>query len=141
LHEFTAIAEYIAEKYPSAKKIVEVGVGKVPDVAIALERVLPNCEIIVTDVVEGTGLSGRVKFVRDDITEPNLGIYEGAMLIYSVRPPPELQPYLHRVARKVGADLLIKPLTGESMSLRGGKLINYHGVAFYVNFNPQNPII
>lgn len=132
MHEFIAIADYIAENYPSAKKIVEVGVGKVPDVAIALQRLLPNCAVIVTDVVEQTELPGRVKFVRDDITEPNLSIYEGAVLVYSVRPPPELQPYLHRVAREAGADLLIKPLASESISLRGGDLINYQGVAFYV---------
>jgi hypothetical protein len=132
LHEFKAIAKYIAENYPSATKIVEVGVGKVPDVAIELQGLLPACEVIVTDVAELPELSGRVKFVHDDITEPNLGIYEGAALIYSVRPPPELQPYLLEVARGVGADLLIKPLAGESMSLRGGNLINYRGVAFYM---------
>jgi uncharacterized UPF0146 family protein len=132
LHEFKAIAEYITQNYLSAKKIVEVGVGKVPDVAIELQRLLPECDVIVTDVVEPTELSGRVKFVRDDITEPKSSIYEGAALIYAVRPPPELQPYLLEVARKAGADLLIKPLASESMSLRGGNLINYQGIAFYV---------
>lgn len=132
MHEFKAIAGYIAENYPYAKKIVEVGVGKIPDVAIEIQRLLPNCEVIVTDVLEPPELSGRVKFLRDDITEPNLSVYEGAVLIYSVRPPPELQPYLRGVARKVGADLLIKSLTGESISLKGGNLINSQGVAFYV---------
>jgi len=132
MHEFRAIARYIAENYPSATKIVEVGVGKVPDVAIELQRLSPVCEVIVTDVAEPPELSGRVKFVRDDITEPNLGVYEGAALIYAVRPPPELQPHLLEVAREVGADLLIKPLAGESMPLRGGNLINYQGVAFRV---------
>jgi len=131
MHEFRAIAGYIAENYPSATKIVEVGVGKVPDVAIELQRLLPACEVVVTDVVEPPELSGRVKFVRDDITEPNLSVYEGATLIYAVRPPPELQPHLLEVARDAGADLLIKPLAGESMPLRGGRLINYQGVAFY----------
>ncbi len=131
MHEFRAIARYIAENYPSATKIVEVGVGKVPDVAIELQRLLPACEVVVTDVAEPPELSGRVKFVRDNITEPNLSVYEGATLVYAVRPPPELQPYLLEVVREVGADLLIKPLAGESMSLRGGKLINYRGVAFY----------
>jgi len=131
LHEFKAIAEYIAENYPFAKKIVEVGVGKVPDVAIELQRLLPKCEVIVTDVAESPELSGRVKFIRDDITEPNSSIYEGAALMYSVRPPPELQPYLHGVARKVSADLLIKPLASENISLKGN-LMNYQGVAFYV---------
>jgi len=131
MHEFKAIARYIVENYPSATKIVEVGVGKVPDVATELQRLLPACEVVVTDVAEPPKLSGQVKFVRDDITEPNLSVYEGATLIYAVRPPPELQPHLLEVARDVGADLLIKPLAGESMPLRGGKLINYQGVAFY----------
>jgi len=131
MHEFRAIARYIAENYPSATKIVEVGVGKVPDVAIELQRLLPACEVIVTDVAEPPKLSGQVKFVRDDIIKPNLSVYEGAALIYAVRPPPELQPFLLEVAREVGADLFIKPLAGESMPLRGGKLINYQGVAFY----------
>ena len=132
MHEFIAIADYIAENYPSAKKIVEVGVGKVPDVAIEVQRLLPKCGVIVTDVAEQTELLVRVKFVHDDITEPNLNIYEGAALIYSVRPPPELQPYLLQVAQKAGADLLIKPLASESMYLKGGNLINYQGIAFYV---------
>jgi len=132
LREFKAIAKYIAENYPSATKIVEVGVGKVPDVAIELQSLLPACEVIATDVAEPPELSGRVKFVCDDITEPNLSIYEGAALIYAVRPPPELQPYLFEVAREVGADLLIKPLAGESMPLKGGNLVNYRGVAFYM---------
>ena len=132
MHEFKAIAEYIAENYPSAKKIAEVGVGKVPDVAIEVQRLLPKCGVIVTDVAEQTELLVRVKFVHDDITEPNLNIYEGAALIYSVRPPPELQPYLLQVAQKAGADLLIKPLASESMYLKGGNLINYQGIAFYV---------
>lgn len=132
MHEFKAIAEYIAENYPSAKKIVEVGVGKVPDVAIELQRLLPECEVIVTDVAEPPELPGRVKFLRDDITEPSLSVYKGAALIYTIRPPPELQPYLLGVAREAGADLLIKPLASESMSLRGGNLINYQGIAFHV---------
>jgi len=131
MHEFRAIARYIAENYPSATKIVEVGVGKVPDVAIELQRLLPACEVVVTDVVEPPELSGRVKFVRDDITEPNLNVYEGATLIYAIHSPPELQPHLLEIAREVDADLLIKPLAGESMPLRGGRLINYQGVAFY----------
>jgi len=131
MHEFRAIARYISENYPSATKIVEVGIGRVPDAAIELQRLLPACEVVVTDVAELPELSRRVKFVRDDITEPNLSVYEGAALIYAVRPPPELQPHLLEVARDVGADLLVKPLAGESMPLRGGMLINYQGVAFY----------
>ena len=131
VHEFRTIANYIAKNYPTAAKIVEVGVGRVPDVAAELQRLLPACEKIVTDIAEPPALPEQVKFLRDNITKPNLRIYEGTALIYAVHPPPELQPYLLKVAQGVGADLLIKPLAGESMSLRGGKLINYQGVAFY----------
>ena len=137
MQEFKAIANYIVENYPTAGKIVEIGVGRVPDVAIELQRLLPACEKIVTDVAEPPALPEQVKFVRDDITKPNLRIYEGAALIYAVRPPPELQPYLIKVARRVGADLLIKPLAGESMSLWGGKLTNYQGIAFYAFKGPR----
>jgi hypothetical protein len=132
VQEFRAIANYIAENYSTAGKIVEVGVGRVPDVAIELQRLLPACEVIVTDVAEAPALPEQVKFVRDDITRPNLRIYEGAALIHAVRPPPELQPHLLKVAREVGADLLIKSLGGENMALRGGKLVNHQGIAFYM---------
>jgi len=132
MQEFRTIAEYVSKNYPSASKIVEVGVGRMPDVALWLSKMLSACQVVVTDVAEPPPLPGRVKFVRDDITEPNLSIYDGADLIYAIRPPPELHPYLMKVAQKVGADLLIKPLTGESMSLKGGKLVNYKHVAFYI---------
>lgn len=132
MHEFRAIAEYIAKNYPSAEKIIEVGVGKMPDVALELSRLLSGCEVILTDVVEPAPSLTGVKFVRDDITEPTLSVYEGAALIYAMRPPPELQPYLLRLARTVGADLLIKPLAGESVLLKGWKLVNYKQITFYV---------
>lgn len=132
VREFRAIAGYIAENYPSAGKIVEVGVGRMPEVAMELQGLLPACEMIVTDVIKQSTLPERIKFICDDITKPNFHIYEGAALIYAIRPPPELQPYLLEVAQVAGADLLIKPLAAESMPLQGGKLINYRGVAFYM---------
>lgn len=132
VREFRAIAGYIAENYPLAGKIVEVGVGWMPEVAMELQGMLPACEVIVTDVIKPSTLPERIKFICDDITKPNFRIYEGAALIYAIRPPPELQPYLLEVAQLVGANLIVKPLAAESMPLRGGELINYRGVAFYV---------
>jgi hypothetical protein len=130
--EFKIIAKYIAESYPAAVKIIEVGVGKMADVALELSQLLPSCQVIVTDVVEPPALPERVKFLRDDITKPDVRLYEGAALVYAMRPPPELQPYLLKVAREVGADLLIKPLAGESAPLKGGELINYQRATFYL---------
>ncbi len=51
--------------------------------------------------------------VVDDITNPDLSIYKDATLIYSIRPPEELQNHIKRVAESVGADLIIKPLSTE----------------------------
>ena len=126
-----AIARYIAERYPRAKKVVEVGVGRAPGTAAELSRLLPSCRVVATDVREVKVPAG-VKFLQDDVTRPNLRVYKGASLIYSIHPPPELQPYLLKVARAVGADLLLKPLAGESVPVRGGKLVNYRRTAFYV---------
>ena len=49
----------------------------------------------------------------DDITNPDLNIYRDASLIYSIRPPEELQQHIKVVAEAVGADLIIKPLSTE----------------------------
>lgn len=131
MRELRIIARYIAENYPSAK-IVEIGIGHMPDIAIELKRLSPGCEVIVTDVKELAGLPESITFVCDDVTKPDLDVYRGAALIYAIRPPPELQPHLLKLARKVGAKLLVKPLAGESLALRGGKPVNYGGTSFYV---------
>ncbi len=132
MREFKAIARYIAENYPSAAKIVEVGIGHVPEVAAELQQLMPRCTVLVTDIQKPTGIPKTMTFIRDDITKPNLRVYQGAALIYAIRPSPELQPYILEAARKVGADLLIKPLAAESMPLAGGELVNFEGVAFHV---------
>lgn len=132
MREFKAIAKYIAENYPSATKIVEVGVGHVPEAAVELRQLLPQCTLIVTDIKRPAELPKSLTFACDDITKPNLRVYRDAALIYAIRPPPELQPYILEVARKVGADLLVKPLVAESMPLAGGELVNFEGVAFHV---------
>ncbi|MEA1904700.1 MAG: UPF0146 family protein [Candidatus Hadarchaeota archaeon] len=131
MEELRTIAGYIAENYGSAVRIVEVGVGKVPETVRELRRLLPKCQLVVTDIEEPEELPGGVKFVRDDVTVPNVQIYEGASLVYSIRPPSELQPSLFKIARKVGADLLIKSIAGEE-ALEGGGPVNYQGTTFHL---------
>ena len=65
--------------------IVEVGVGGFPLVALTLQEHL-NMDIIMTDIKPY-----HDQIVVDDITNPNLNIYRDASLIYSIRPPEELQ--------------------------------------------------
>lgn len=130
MKNYEQIAQWIAKNYPDAGKVVEVGVGKFPDISKSLKGKIPNCKIICTDVRK-TEISNDIEFYRDDITSPNKSIYENADLIFSIRTPPELYPSLESLSDEIKADLLIKPLSSEE-SPRIGKLLNYHGMPFYI---------
>jgi len=119
-------AQYIVKNYRYANRIVEVGVGSFPKIALSLRRDL-KADVIMTDVKPS-----HRGVIQDDITKPDLKIYKHSSLIYSVRPPQELQPYLMELALKVGADLIIKPFSTESIdTTKKMKLINYKKATFY----------
>lgn len=120
------LSDYIIVNYKNASRIVEVGVGGFPLVALTLQEHL-NMDIIMTDIKPYHN-----NIVVDDITNPNLNIYKDATLIYSIRPPQELQNHIKEVAELVGADLIIKPLSTEFINLdKDMKLINYKKAFFY----------
>ncbi len=118
------LAEYIAAKYSG--KVVEVCVGRYFDVALQLVKL--GFDVYAVDKHKIPAPPG-VKFFVDDVMHPKMEIYEGASLIYSIRPPFELFKAIKELARAVGADCIIKPLYGE---YPGGKLVNYKGLYFYV---------
>lgn len=118
------VADYIAENYSG--KVVEVGVGRFTAVAEILAK--RGFEVVVTDIVKRDVPEG-CRFYLDDITSPKIQIYEGASLIYSIRPPPELFSAILMVSQKIGADCIIKPLYGDYMD---AKIVNYKGVQFYL---------
>ena len=119
-------SDYIIKNYDSATKIVEVGAGSFIEVALNLQRHL-KMDIIMTDIKPS-----HEGILQDDIVNPNLKIYKDASLIYSIRPPEELQPYIVKVAEVVGADLIIKPLSTDFINTdRKMKLINYKKAIFY----------
>ncbi|MBS7611389.1 hypothetical protein KEJ27_04190 [Candidatus Bathyarchaeota archaeon] len=115
------IAEFIALRYGYAFKIVEIGVGFQFDVAVALKKKLPNTLIVVVDVnpdaVEEARKLSLTAYV-DDILTPNMEIYEGSSLLYSIRPPPELIPYIRKTAEKLKCPLIIRLLSGELINLQ-----------------------
>jgi len=115
---------------------VEVGVGSRPEVALILNDVL---DVIVTDVKEQE--YAGVRFYRDDLFNPDMRIYRNASLIYSIRPPVELQAAMAGIAREAGADLLIRPFGNENADLRryfkNHKLVNYKTSRFYLYKNVQ----
>jgi uncharacterized UPF0146 family protein len=122
---WSSFTDYIGRNYDHAHKIVEVGVGTFSEVAQDLENL--NFNIIMTDIIPSPDI------IQDDICHPDLKIYKGAELIYSIRPPEELHPCLVKVARDVESDLIIKPLSTDSINSKEKfKLINYKKAVFYV---------
>ncbi len=125
-------SEYIIANYKNASRIVEVGVGGFPLVGLILQEHL-NMDIIMTDIKPYHDL-----VILDDITNPDLNIYRDASLIYSIRPPEELQQHIKVVAEAVGADLIIKPLSTEYIQVdRSMKLINYKKAIFFKKCNHE----
>lgn len=120
------VAEFIKGTYPESSKIVEVGIGGNTTVARLLD---PCFDLVVTDVEPRE--FEDLNFVRDDITNPSISVYEGASLIYSVRPPYELHNDLLSVATTVKADLLVVPLGSEDSPL-DYELVNYEGKVMYL---------
>jgi len=114
---FLEIAELIANLYPDAEKIVEIGVGPSPWTLLKLKELLPKTNLLAVDVdrdsvmrLRELGLNAEV----DDILDPRIELYRKSDLIYSIRPPIELIEPIARVAGIVGADALIFPLSEDS---------------------------
>lgn len=123
------ISGYILKNY--VNKVVEIGVGSRPHVALALKDRL---DIVVTDIKDQE--YAGVRFCRDDIFCPDIGIYRNATLIYSIRPPIDIQEAIAKTAKLVGADMLIRPFSNEKADLdsicRSCELVNYGSARFYI---------
>jgi uncharacterized UPF0146 family protein len=90
--------------------LVEVGIGDRHDVALGLaER---GCRVTATDIYERS-LPESVRFVRDDVTDPDRSIYRGADAVYALNCPPELQRPLASIARTADAVCLFTTLGGD----------------------------
>ena len=122
-------ADYILNETKDRNvKIAEVGVGKFSQISDILEKE-DNITIIKTDI-----LPADATVIKDDITDPNLDLYLDVDIIYSIRPPSELQPYLVKLADEVGSQLIIKPLTNEDLNTPKVKmkLKNFNKASFYI---------
>ncbi len=91
-------------------KIAEIGVGKFSKIADKLAE-KENITLIKTDITPSDN-----SIIKDDITNPNLDLYKDVSIIYSIRPPSELQPHLIKLAQKINSQLIIKPLTNEDLN-------------------------
>jgi len=117
------IVDYIAKNYSG--KVVEVGIGYNWTVAKELKK--RGFYVVATDIKPID--IDEIEFYIDNVMEPELKIYEGASLVYSIRPPPEIVPYIVAVANAVKADCLVRPFANDFYD---GKLVNYKGEKFYI---------
>ncbi|WP_293029887.1 UPF0146 family protein [Natronococcus sp.] len=91
-------------------RVVEVGVGRRTDLAATLTDA--GVSVTATDVTRREVPDG-VRFVRDDVVDPDLAVYEDAEAIYARNLPPELHRPTLEVAERVGADFLFTTLGGD----------------------------
>jgi len=121
-HRYKGLVEYISGRYGNA---VEIGIGHFPDVALALIK--RGVRVFATDIkaFQYRGL----KVIIDDIIEPNFSLYASLDLIYSLRPPSELVPFMMRLAERLSTDLMIKPLSSEHLD---GQLVCHGNTPFFL---------
>jgi hypothetical protein len=128
LRDAEDLAEFIGQNYSG--RIVEVGAGHVPGVARLLSE--RGLEVVLTDREERLRYDLRIE--KDDIFAPRMELYRGASLLYSIRPPREMQIAMGDVAARVGADILVRPLQDEVAELPGfaRRLVNAGEARFYL---------
>lgn len=117
------LIDFIAERYRSA---AEIGIGHFPDVALGLLG--RGVDVFATDiksyVYEGLDV------IVDDVTAPDLTLYEGIHLICSMRTPAELIPHIAELAKCVSADAIVKPLSSEYPE--GWRLVKNGNTSFFI---------
>jgi len=116
-HIETCIGEYIAGHYRS---VVEVGIGR--NITAAQIVHAAGVHIRCTDIRD-PGVPAWLSFRTDDIFQPKHGLYEGAEVIYAIRPAIEMVPPLIALARAINCDLLVYHL-GFELFEDGGERID-----------------
>jgi len=112
-----SIGEYIAARY---RRAVEVGIGNNPEAARLIQAA--GALMLCTDIRSGIRHDG-LTVVTDDVFEPDIRLYEGADLIYAVRPGVEMVPPLIALADRIDSDLLVYHLGCEIYG-DGGEVVD-----------------
>ena len=117
-----------SEKTGQKTKIVEIGAGKFQTISKNLSE-NENIDIIMTDIDPA-----NENIIRDDVFNPNMNIYKDADILFSIRPPAELQEAIMKIRDNVNATLIIKPLFNEDLNMKTKKmkLKNYNRASFYI---------
>ena len=117
-----------SEKTGKKTKIVEFGAGKFQTISKNLSE-NENIDIVMTDIDPA-----NENIIRDDVFNPNMNIYKDADILFSIRPPAELQEAIMKIRDEVNATLIIKPLFNEDLNMKTKKmkLKNYNRASFYI---------
>jgi hypothetical protein len=100
----------LVDRLAGYERLVEVGVGRRADVAGALAAA--GCTVTATDVVARAVPDG-VRFVVDDVLDPDPAVYADAACVYALNVPPELHRPLVAVAKDAGAACAFTTLGGD----------------------------
>lgn len=132
---WTDLEEYIlklaienSQKTGEKTKIVEIGVGKFQTISNNLSK-NENIELTMTDIDPA-----NEQIIKDDVFNPNITLYENADILFSIRPPAEIQEAIMKIRDKVNATLIIKPLFNEDLNMKTQKmkLKNYNRASFFI---------
>jgi uncharacterized protein len=128
------LTEFIKNNY--SKMIVEVGCGRFSAVAVALR---PFFKVAATDLLEIDAVDCRLApiYVKDDVTCPVLRVYQDASLLFSSRPPLEIQSSILALSERIGADVLIKPFGSEIIEDVRLSLRSFRGLPLYLFRNER----
>ena len=108
----------LIDRLASVDSVVEVGIGNRPDVAEALvER---GVDVTATDIVERE-VPESVRFVMDDILDPDHSVYAGRDIVFARNLPPELHRPTLTVADAVGAAFWFTTLGGDQPTVAVGR--------------------
>ena len=110
-------------------KIVEIGVGRFQSISNRLQE-NENIEVIMTDINPS-----NENVVKDDIFNPNMRLYENTDILFSNRPPAEIQKAIMDLRDELDCTLIIKPLFNEDLNIelkKKMKLKNHGRSSFYI---------
>lgn len=99
--------EALVARFAEFDAAVEVGVGRRPVVADALAET--DTDVVATDR-RVRSVPDSVRFVVDDVTDPDPTVYADAELVYALNLPPELHAPALAVAREADATFMFTTL-------------------------------
>jgi hypothetical protein len=130
-HIETCVGRYIADNYARA---AEVGIGGNTDAA----QILAGAgKLLCTTDIKKISATDAPAFRADDVFSPDISLYRGADVIYSIRPAIEMIPPLITLAEKVNCDLVVYHL-GFEVYGNGGERIDC-GVILHRYVRYQKP--